>query len=113
MAITLSPHEGRVLVRAGGEIIADTRRALVLREDGYEPVFYLPRDDVSAGALKRTARQTLCPHKGIASYFSIIAGGREIENAVWAYEEPVSTVAAIAGHVAFYPDRVDAIEAAA
>jgi uncharacterized protein (DUF427 family) len=113
MAMTLSPHQGQVMVRVNGEIIADSARAIVLCEEGHEPVYYFPLADVAAGKLKRTARQTLCPHKGIASYFSILAGGREIENAVWAYEEPVSTVAAIAGHVAFYPDRVDSIEAAA
>jgi uncharacterized protein (DUF427 family) len=112
MAMTVSPHQGRVTVRAHGEIIADTARAIVLREDGYEPVFYIPLADVEAGSLKRTTRHTLCPHKGIASYFNIIAGGEEIENAVWAYEEPVSTVAAIAGCVAFYRDCVEISEAA-
>jgi uncharacterized protein (DUF427 family) len=113
MAIALEPHGGRVAVRALGEVIADSDRVVVLLEPGREPVFYFPVADVRMDRLKRTERRSLCPHKGIASYFSILAGGREIENAVWVYEDPISTVAGIAGHVAFFADRVDSIEAAA
>jgi uncharacterized protein (DUF427 family) len=109
--ITLQPYRGRVRVTALGEVIADTTDALALHERGYEPVLYFPVNHVRFDRLKKTARQTLCPHKGIASYWSIAANGKEIENAVWAYEEPISTVAAIAGRVAFYADKVDAIEA--
>jgi len=29
---------------------------------------------------------------------------------VWSYEQPFPAMAAIAGHLAFYPNRVDAIE---
>lgn len=111
--ITLKPFHGRVRVTALGEVIADTTDALALLERGYEPVLYIPVGDVRFDRLKKTARQTLCPYKGIASYWSISVGGQEIENAVWAYEEPISTVAAIAGRVAFYTDKVDAIEAVA
>lgn len=113
MAIALEPYAGRVTVRALGEMIADSKHAIVLLESGREPVFYFPVADVRMDRLKRTGRRSLCPHKGIASYFSILSGGREIENAVWAYEDPISTVSGIAGHVAFYPEKIDAIEAAA
>jgi uncharacterized protein (DUF427 family) len=51
-----------------------------------------------------------CPYKGDCAYFSIPAGGERSINAVWSYEEPSAAVAAIKGHLAFYPDRVDAIE---
>ena len=47
---------------------------------------------------------------GIASYFTLTADGRTSENAVWSYEQPFPAVHAIAEHLAFYPDRVDAIE---
>jgi len=111
MAIALEPLAGKVAVRALGEVIAESERVIVLRESGREPVLYFPVADVRMDRLKRTERRSLCPHKGIASYFNILIGGREIENAVWAYEDPISTVTAIAGHLAFYPDRVDSIEA--
>jgi uncharacterized protein (DUF427 family) len=62
------------------------------------------------GALARTAHASYCPYKGDASYFSIEAGGRRAENAVWSYEAPFAAVAAIKDHLAFYDEKVDAIE---
>ena len=60
--------------------------------------------------LSRTDRTSYCPYKGDAGYFSIPAGGDRSTNAVWTYEAPYDAVAAIKDHLAFYPDRVDAIE---
>lgn len=108
--ITIQPTLDRVIVRFAGEVIADSARALTLREAKYAPVQYIPRSDVRMERLARTAHRTHCPYKGDASYFSVQAGGRTGENAVWSYEHPFGAVAEIAGHVAFYPDRVDSIE---
>lgn len=60
--------------------------------------------------LERSQHSTHCPYKSDAAYYSICADGRTAENAVWTYEEPYAAVAAIKGYLAFYPDRVDAIE---
>lgn len=60
--------------------------------------------------LKRTDHQTHCPYKGDASYFSIVVDGHSAENAVWSYEQPFPAMAEIKDHLAFYPNRVDAIE---
>jgi uncharacterized protein (DUF427 family) len=60
--------------------------------------------------LERTDRVTYYPYKGDCTYYSIPACGERSINAVWTYEEPYAAVAAIKDHVAFYPDRVDAIE---
>jgi uncharacterized protein (DUF427 family) len=60
--------------------------------------------------LARTDRTTYCPYKGDATYFSIPVGGERAGNAVWTYETPYPAVADIKDHLAFYPDRVDAIE---
>lgn len=108
--ITIAPTRGRVVVRAGGRVVADSLRALTLTEASYPPVQYIPRADVDMTLLAATAHATHCPFKGDASYFSIPAGGDRAVDAVWSYEHPYPAVAAIAGHVAFYPDRVDAIE---
>jgi uncharacterized protein (DUF427 family) len=99
--ITITPNPGRVLVRRGDTIIADTRRALTLREADYPPVHYIPRADADMTLLEPTAHQTYCPYKGEASYLS--ADG--LPNAIWSYEHPYEAVAEIAGHLAFYPDR--------
>lgn len=108
--ITITPNPKRVRVTLGGTVIAETTRALTLQEASYKPVQYIPRADAEMALLARTDRSTHCPYKGDASYYTVEAGGRRAENAVWSYESSFPAMAAIEGHLAFYPDRVDAIE---
>ena len=108
--IAISANPKRVQVRFAGKVVADTTRALTLTETTYKPVHYIPREDADMGLLARTAHATHCPYKGDASYYSIQVGDRTAENAIWSYEQPFPAVAEIAGRLAFYPSRVDAIE---
>jgi uncharacterized protein (DUF427 family) len=108
--ITISAAAGRVRVRFAGHTVAESARALSLREASYPPVLYIPRDDVDMTVPVRSAHTTRCPYKGEASFYSIKVDGRDAENAIWSYEQPSAGVAEIAGHVAFYPSRVDSIE---
>ena len=108
--ITVVTNPNRVRVRFAGRVVADTTRALSLAEASYPAVQYIPRADVDMDLLVRSAHHTYCPYKGDAAYYSIAADGRTAENAVWTYEQPYPAVASIAGHVAFYRHRVDAIE---
>src|SRR3984893_18285126 len=108
--ITIEPNPVRVIVSVAGRIIADTRSALTLNEAGHAAVQYIPQKDVDMTLLKRTDHHTYCPYKGDCSYYSIRLGGGRSVNAVWTYEAPYAAVAAITDHVAFYPDRVDAID---
>ena len=108
--ITIERNPARIVVSVAGRIVADTREALTLREAAYPAVQYIPRKDVDMGLLDRTDRATYCPYKGDCAYFSVPLGGERSSNAVWSYEAPYASVAAIKGHLAFYPDRVDAIE---
>jgi uncharacterized protein (DUF427 family) len=107
--ITIEHNPHRVVVTLGGKVIADTTEALTLREANYPPVQYIPRKHVDMAALERTDNGSYCPYKGEASYFSIPAGGERSVNAIWSYEAPYDSVAAIKDHLAFYPDRVDAM----
>ncbi len=109
-SITIVPNANRVVVRLGGDIIADSTRALAMRYPGTPDVQYIPREDVDMAKLTRTTHATYCQYKGDASYWSIRSGPRTAENAVWSYETPYEQVAPIKGHLAFYADRVDAIE---
>lgn len=109
-SITIERNKKRVIVTLGGRVIADTREALTLRESKYPPVQYIPRQDVDMTALARSATETYCPYKGQAAYFSIPAGGERSVDAIWTYEAPYDAVAEIKNHLAFYRDRVDAIE---
>ena len=107
--ITIEVNPSRVVVTAGGKVIADTRRALTLREAGYPAVQYIPRQDVEMATLARSEHTSYCPYKGDASYYSIPAGGERSLNAVWTYEAPFAAMAQIKDYVAFYPDRVEGI----
>jgi uncharacterized protein (DUF427 family) len=108
--ITVEPTKARVVVKAGGRVIADSRNALTLQESTYPAVQYIPLADVDSGVLERTDHETYCPYKGEAGYYSLNAGDVKGENSVWTYEKPYDAVAPIKDHVAFYPNVVDSIE---
>ena len=105
--ITVEPASGRVVVRVGGRIIADTDKALTLREAGYPAVQYVPLADIDHDAIRETETHTYCPYKGDASYYTIATADGELTDAIWTYAQPYAAVADIAGHAAFYADRVE------
>ena len=107
--ITITPTAGRVVVTLAGKTVADSRNALTLKEASYPAVQYIPRADVDMSLLERSDHKTYCPYKGDCSYYSILVGGEHARDAVWTYEDAYPSVAAIKGHMAFYPSRVDAI----
>jgi uncharacterized protein (DUF427 family) len=109
VTITITPNPNLVRVSFAGHVIAETIRALDLTEDALAPVIYIPRADVDLELCKPSAHVTHCPKKGDAVHFNIVIHDRVAENALWSYEAPLSAATAIAGHVAFYPDRVDSI----
>jgi uncharacterized protein (DUF427 family) len=108
--ITISSARGKFRITVAGKIVAESTQALRLQEQGYAPVFYLPRGDADMSLLVRTTHYTYCPYKGDCSYYSIPIGGSRSENAVWTYEKPHEAVAGIKNYLAFYPSRVDAID---
>jgi uncharacterized protein (DUF427 family) len=110
--ITIEPAGQRIIVRVSGQVIADTTAALTLREAGYRPVHYIPIGDVDQTMLRSSPTSTYCPYKGDASYYSIAGPDGVIENAIWTYEHPYAAVETIAGHLAFYADRVEITETA-
>jgi len=97
---------GTWVVRAGGAVIAESSNAVELNEGAYAPVIYFPRADIAMAFLEPSERTSRCPHKGDASYYSIAAKSGLIDDAAWSYEAPIDSVAAIAGHLAFYTDKV-------
>ncbi|MEL7344696.1 MAG: DUF427 domain-containing protein [Pseudomonadota bacterium] len=99
--ITIRKAPGTWSVRAGGAVIAETQNAQELSETGYPARIYFPREDIAMAFLDRTDKTSTCPYKGDATYFSIVAKNRVIENAGWSYETPKQGVEAIAGHIAF------------
>jgi uncharacterized protein (DUF427 family) len=108
--ITITATKGRVTATVEGKLIAHTREALTLQEAAYPPVQYIPRRDVDMTQLQRSTHRTYCPYKGECVYFSIPAGGERSANSVWSYEAPYAAVEAIREYLAFYPDRIGALQ---
>lgn len=105
--ISIAPFQGRVVVTFKGAVVADTVKALSLKEASYPATLYIPRDDCKMVHFVETGMTTKCPFKGTARYWSLSSKDGTSENAVWGYDNPFDQVAEIHGHVAFYPDRVD------
>ena len=105
--ITVEPFEGRVTVMSGEKRVADSTNVLKLQEASYPPVYYVPLADVDDAALRPSDTTSYCPYKGDASYYDVIASDGSVADAVWHYRDPYPSVGEIAGHVAFYPDRVE------
>jgi uncharacterized protein (DUF427 family) len=104
--VDLERSSERATVAWRGEILADSTRALRVRETAHDEVTYFPREDVRMNLLERTDHTSYCPFKGEASYFSIRVGDQIAENAVWTYEDPFDEVAGLEGHVAFWRERM-------
>lgn len=107
--VELKPCSADVRIEALGQIIAQTSRAIVVEETRYDPVIYVPGADVDFAMLQENDEQTYCPFKGTARYWNIRVGNDHIGSAVWGYDHPYDEVKGLAGHVAFYKDRVDTI----
>lgn len=107
-SMTIEPSGKRVKVVFNGRPIADSRRALVLKETRLPPVYYLPREDIAMEFLQPSSHHTYCPFKGTATYWSVVVGDKVAENAAWSYEDPIEDGLGIRGYIAFYWNKMDA-----
>jgi uncharacterized protein (DUF427 family) len=105
-ALYLEPTPKRLRVEVGGEVIADSRNAMLLHEGGLQPIYYFPPEDVRADVLEPSDRHTHCPKKGDASYYTIRAGGEVVEAGAWYYPDPLPGTPPIKDLIAFYFDRM-------
>ncbi|HET9773107.1 MAG TPA: DUF427 domain-containing protein [Acidimicrobiia bacterium] len=106
--VTTEPIAGVATAMWGGEKVAESRNAILLRETGLPPVVYYPMEDVRMDLLEKNDHSSTCPFKGVASYWGIDVGWRRIDNIAWAYEDPLPDRADLKGRIAFYVDKLDA-----
>jgi uncharacterized protein (DUF427 family) len=92
-----------VTVRSGERLIARTVAPLLVDEQDHGVVVYIPETDVDLSQLAPIPHTSRCPYKGNATYWSLAGDSQPI---AWTYREPYPQVARIAGHIAFYQDRV-------
>jgi adenylate cyclase len=107
-SVATEPVDRHIVGELFGKVIVDSRNAIQLNETRYAPTYYFPKEDVNMDALTSTSHHTHCPFKGDASYWSVSAGGRMLENVAWSYEDPYPVVPELQGRVAFYADKMDA-----
>lgn len=108
--ITLTRATGTWVVRAGGAVLGESKNALELSEGDHPPVIYFPRSDIATAFLDSSPHTSHCPHKGAASYYSIVTKSKTIENAVWSYETPLASLSKLKDHLAFYTSEDVAVE---
>ncbi|HEX9746629.1 MAG TPA: DUF427 domain-containing protein [bacterium] len=107
--IDLRQTENHVEVYVGGIKVAETRRPWVMKEGPLPTRYYIPIDDVNMEYLKRTETKSHCPIKGDATYWSVVVDGKEYEDVVWEYREPIDGVKEIKGTVCFWNEKVERI----
>ena len=104
------PTSSRVRIILNDVIVADSANSIVLHEEDFPAVHYLPQANVRMDLAARTNHSTHCPFKGDASYWTLTVGYKVAENAIWSYEIPFDEATAIKNLVAFYVNKVDAIQ---
>ncbi len=105
----MDPTDAVVVVEHAGHIVARTTNAVRVLETSQPPGYYLPASDVNHSVLQRSDLVTMCEWKGLATYWHLVVPGAEpVADAAWSYPDPRPGFEAIADHLAFYPQRVNA-----
>jgi len=95
-----------VEVRLDGAVLAATNGAQLLYETMLPVRYYLPPADVRLDLMEASAKRTVCPYKGTASYWSYPAAEAG-QNLAWAYNRTFRDAGQIHGLVSFFNERVD------
>ncbi|MEA1262062.1 DUF427 domain-containing protein [Microbacterium sp. STF-2] len=103
----VEPVTERVTIRLGGDLIADTRRAVRVLETSHPPVYYLPIADFVRGALVEADGASFCEFKGAARYFDVRNGGTVRRGAAWNYPNPTPGFEALTDRIAVYAASMD------
>ena len=103
----VEPSPEHLVLRFNGVVIADTRDSVRVLETSHPPTYYLPRSAFADGVLTPVNGHSVCEYKGLASYLSVVVGGRRADAVAWYYPQPLAGFELLAGRVAVYPGRLD------
>lgn len=79
-----------------GQVIAESDDTVVV-----EGNHYFPRQSVFADYLSESSKTTVCPWKGVASYYTLVVDGQENPDAAWYYPKPLTAANTITDRLAF------------
>jgi uncharacterized protein (DUF427 family) len=105
--VTIAPSDVHVEIVVNGVKVAESDRPVLLDETGLPTRYYLPKEDVRTDLLHPFGRQTSCPYKGDASYWSLDLDGEVFDAIAWSYETPIPSAEGITGLLCFYPQKVE------
>jgi uncharacterized protein (DUF427 family) len=101
-------HSSRhVRVEVDGQVIADSKRPVLLFETGLPTRYYIPKLDVRMDLLESTNTVTHCPYKGAATYWALSVGDKTYRDFVWSYPRPIPEIPKIENLLCFYNEKVD------
>jgi uncharacterized protein (DUF427 family) len=96
-----------VVVRVGGEVVAETRAPVAVFETGLPVRYYVPETDLRSELFGSSTTVTVCPYKGVAGYEHVTVAGRRYEDVAWCYREPLLEALPAAGHRSFDGEGVE------
>lgn len=96
-----------ITVEYAGVVIASSKRAIKVLEDGMSPAYYIPREDVKMQFLHPMHYFIWNKNNGKATFWTLRIRGREAEAAAWSYFNPSPACQVIKGYVSFHPKSVD------
>ncbi|MCU1514618.1 MAG: hypothetical protein JWO10_1708 [Microbacteriaceae bacterium] len=103
----VEPVSDRIVIRLGGEVVADTTDAVRVLETSHPPVYYLPRSAFTGGSLEPAAGSSFCEFKGAARYLSVRSGDTGAERSAWFDPTPSAGYELLVDRVAVYPSAMD------
>jgi uncharacterized protein (DUF427 family) len=103
----LEPCLQQIKIIFNNLILIESQRTYRLLETSHPPTYYIPPEDIKMDYLYPTNKQSYCEWKGVANYYTIIVGDKQVINAAWYYPNPTPDYGAIQNYVAFYPSQMD------
>ena len=105
--IDILPSSRHVRIEIDGVTVAESSNPTLLFETGLPVRYYLPKTHVRLDLLTHTDSESHCPYKGQAEYWSVRTGDALHEDVAWSYPTPLPESLGVAGHIAFYDEKLD------